>query len=150
MLPPSPPPSPTAFLYILGILFLLPPPAPFLSLYTEKVIVALAFPRLPLLYTRPDNDFLDDNDDDDDFALFEITAVSLPSSSMSISRLVKNACKSLYSVKGLEVIGVGVGKEGEKACKKAELSFTCSWFRNIITLFSSLLDYFFLTFIYLF
>lgn len=68
--------------YILGIFFLLPPPAPFLSLYSENVMVALALPRLPLLYTRPDDDILED----DDFVLFEMTAVSLPSPSISISR----------------------------------------------------------------
>lgn len=66
--------------YILGIFFLLPPPAPFLSLYSENVMVALALPRLPLLYTRPDDDILEDDD------LFEMTAVSLPSPSISISR----------------------------------------------------------------
>lgn len=62
---------PSELPYILGIFFLLPPPAPSLCLDTEKVMAALVFPRPPLLCTRPD-DFLDD---DDDFFLFEMMAV---------------------------------------------------------------------------
>lgn len=100
---PSPPPSWPALPYILGIFFLLPPPAPFLSLYTEKVIVALAFPRLPLLHTRPEDDFLDE----DEVALF---AVSLPSSSISISRSRKTLVSPILRG-GLVWKGLGWGRK---------------------------------------
>lgn len=120
-------PAPSALPYILGIFFLLPPPAPFLSLNTEKVIVALAFPRPPLLYTRPDDDFLDE----DDVALFETTAVSLPFSSMSISRSRKNACKSYTPLEGWFGRDWGGGEGGRISMQTAEcrlpvLGFTAS------------------------
>lgn len=121
--------GPSALPYILGIFFLLPPRAPFLSLLTEKkVMAALGFPRPPLLYTRPDDDFLDDDDEDDDFLLFEMMAVSLPSSSMSISRSRKNACKFYTSWQSGAAGGRGIGLE----CKSRK-PFTCAWFRDIIT-----------------
>lgn len=133
IIPPPPSPSPLflsiALPYILGIFFfLLPPPAPFLSLYTEKVIAALAFPRPPLLYTRPDDDFLDK----DDVALFETRAVLLPSSSMSISRSIKSLVSHiLREWFGLEGIGRG-GKGGRgismyrAECRLPVLGFTAS------------------------
>lgn len=129
--------APSALPYILGIFFLLTPPAPFLSLYTEKVIAALPFPRLPLLYTRPDDDFLDE----DDVALFETTAVSLPSSSMSISRSrKKNACKPyLYSVEGWFGRGLRWGRRRGNKYAHSRVSFTCAWFHGIIILCSFLL-----------
>lgn len=126
--------APSALPYILGIFFLLTPPAPFLSLYTEKVIAALAFPRLPLLYTRPDDDFLDE----DDVALFETTAVSLPSSSMSISRSHKKTLVSpIYTPWRVGLEGGWGGEEGggismhTAECHLPVLGFTASSFSAV-------------------